>query len=271
MHSSAPSELLERVEASAWAEIQRAAVPEFRDRFGVQVLEHEGSTVLIAPKTDMLALNRVLALGVTTPLRPEVLDELIAMFREAGAARCLMHWRPGAEPIEAPDWFAERGFRAGSPQAKLVRRADRYADATSDLSVIEVDASMSRDFGEIAARGNELEDYMAPGFNSTLGHIGWKHYLALDGGRPVAAAVLFAQGDVAWCGFAGTVVGHRGRGAQSALLARRLRDAAALGCTWVTCETAEDTAERPNPSFRNMRRLGFEIAYLRSNYVLTLT
>ena len=36
---------------------------------------------------------------------------------------------------------------------------------------------------------------------------------------------------------------------------------------WVSAETAEDTITRDAPSFRNLRRLGFEVAYRRPNYI----
>jgi len=42
--------------------------------------------------------------------------------------------------------------------------------------------------------------------------------------------------------------------------------AAALGCTLVVADTTEDTPERPNPSHRNMPRLGFEHAYTKLIY-----
>ena len=53
------------------------------------------------------------------------------------------------------------------------------------------------------------------------------------------------------------------------LVRRRLADAAALGCRSVSIETAEDTIARDAPSFRNLRRLGFEVAYARANYLWT--
>jgi hypothetical protein len=37
----------------------------------------------------------------------------------------------------------------------------------------------------------------------------------------------------------------------------------------VSVETAEDTVQRDAPSFRNMQRLGFEVAYARPNYLWT--
>lgn len=228
---------------------------------------------LVAPRTDMLALNRVWLPGSAPSLRPDVLDEVIAVFREAGAPRFVIHWPPAARPANASDWFAERGFRAGHPMAKMFRLTSAGFATQLGVSGVDIVESGARDgalFGVIAAVGNEAPPFMAPGFNSTIGEVGWRHYFAMDGGRPVAAAAMRIGGDVAWCGFAGTMPDHRRRGAQSALLMRRVRDAAAAGCTWVTCETMADAAERPSPSFRNMTRLGFEVAYLRTNQVLTL-
>jgi hypothetical protein len=48
---------------------------------------------------------------------------------------------------------------------------------------------------------------------------------------------------------------------------RRLADAGAAGCRWVSVETAEQTATRDAPSFRNLTRFGFEVAYRRPNYL----
>ena len=86
---------------------------------------------------------------------------------------------------------------------------------------------------------------------------------------PIAAAAMFIAGEAAWFGSAATDAAHRRRGAQQALVVRRLHDARQAGCTWVSVETAEDTVTRDAPSFRNLRRLGFTIAYRRPNYLWT--
>jgi hypothetical protein len=50
-------------------------------------------------------------------------------------------------------------------------------------------------------------------------------------------------------------------------MARRLVDGAEEGCRWFVTETGEDLPERPNSSFRNMVRAGFQIAYKRPNFM----
>jgi len=43
-------------------------------------------------------------------------------------------------------------------------------------------------------------------------------------------------------------------------------DGIEMGCRWLVVEADPDTAERPNPSYRNLVRFGFKLAYERPNY-----
>jgi GNAT superfamily N-acetyltransferase len=79
---------------------------------------------------------------------------------------------------------------------------------------------------------------------------------------------MFVDGEGAWLGLMATVEAFRGRGAQKALLHRRLRDAQAAGCSWATADTAQPTPTKPNPSLHNMQAVGFTISYERADYVL---
>ncbi|MDP8923063.1 MAG: hypothetical protein M3O34_09340 [Chloroflexota bacterium] len=67
--------------------------------------------------------------------------------------------------------------------------------------------------------------------------------------------------------FGATLEAYRRRGAQGAIVARRIRDGADLGCRWLVTEAVEDTPDHPNPSYHNMLRTGFRLAYQRPNYV----
>jgi GNAT superfamily N-acetyltransferase len=263
---------VEHVEAEAWAELQLAISPELRSRFGIEVWRPDGGVALVARHLDVLAINRVLGLGFDSPLTPTQLDDIVASYRAAGVARLLFQWSPEAQPAEAAQWLTARGFRPLPRMVKLRRHTGNGVPAAvpTTLSVVEIGAGWADVYETTVAAELGVPADISAGIRSTLGRPAWHYYLALDGERPVAGAALFVRDDFAWCGLAATLPGDRRRGAQSALLVRRLRDAAALGCTWVTCDTLEETAERPNPSLRNMRRLGFEIDYLRPSYLLDL-
>jgi hypothetical protein len=100
-------------------------------------------------------------------------------------------------------------------------------------------------------------------FMLTIGRIlsvtaGAHLYLAELEGRPIAAATLYMHDGVALMGGASTIPSARGRGAQLALLERRLQDAFANGC-----DIAMMGALPGSISQRNAERHGFRIAYTR--------
>lgn len=88
--------------------------------------------------------------------------------------------------------------------------------------------------------------------------VGAHLYLAELDGRPIAAATLYMHEGVALMGGASTIPSARGRGAQLALLERRLQDAFANGC-----DIAMMGALPGSISQRNAERHGFRIAYTR--------
>jgi GNAT superfamily N-acetyltransferase len=107
---------------------------------------------------------------------------------------------------------------------------------------------------------------LRPWIAAEVGRDGWCHYLALDGEKAVATGALFVYGEVGALLGATTLKSHRGQGAQSALLAERIKAARDLGCEWLVTETWEEQAHH-NPSYHNLLRAGFHEAYLRPNFM----
>lgn len=85
---------------------------------------------------------------------------------------------------------------------------------------------------------------------------GVSSYLAWCDGKPVACALFVAHEGVAYLGNMTTLEKYRGRGAQTALLARRLFDAAQMGCDVACALVAPES-----PSERNLRRAGLIEGY----------
>jgi N-acetylglutamate synthase-like GNAT family acetyltransferase len=75
----------------------------------------------------------------------------------------------------------------------------------------------------------------------------------------VGAGGLYDHGGVAELGGASTLAAFRRRGVQSALVARRLADAYALGCDSAMVVTAPGATSQ-----RNLQRLGFVVAYTKT-------
>ena len=263
----------ERIEADARASLTLAAPPAVAARLGLKLLVDGGAVMSIAPAFDLLPLNRVVGLGVHERASEAQVERILALARDVGVRRLFVQLAPvaGAEQVAA--WLEARGARAHDRWARLWRRTDVAlpSGVASDLALTSVGVAQADAFARVVRTVFAMPPEVAPWLASVVGRPGWHHYAAVDGGEMVATGALYAAGRTAWLGYGTTLPTHRGRGAQSALIAFRIRQAAALGCDWVVTETGEDLPDHPVPSYRNMRRLGFTDAYHRQNYVVDLT
>jgi hypothetical protein len=151
--------------------------------------------------------------------------------------------------------------------AQLIRGVEPPPETLTDLRIERVFAERAEAITDIICTAFELLREYGAFFVQLVGRPRWRHYVALDGETPVATGALFVRGLVGYLTFGATLSSHRCLGAQGAIMARRIKDAAALGCRWLVTETMEQTSEHSNPSYRNMLRMGFRLVYLRPNYI----
>ena len=260
----------ERIEREQWADFCEAAPAELEDAGGVDLMRIAGAVAGRAPGIDVLAANRVVGLGMFEPATAAAVDACIEFFRAAGVPRFFIQVCPAARPQALTDWLAGRGLRHYNNWMRLYRAAEVSPEPPPQGSRID---EIGR-AGALAAAGIVSAAFgfpppVIPWIAALVGRPGWRHYLAYDGERPVGTAAMFVRDGAAWLGWAGTAPDARGQGVQTALIARRIADAAAAGCRHLVAETAEDTPEKPNPSTHNLRRLGFADAYVRPNYIWT--
>lgn len=264
MQRTAPS--LEEIELAAWEDAYAAASPAARAA-GIRHAFVNGALVTTASDYDILALNRTIGLEASGDAL--TVDRVLEVFRETGAARCMLVVPPGGEGLSM--MLTERGLYHHNNWVKLVRGASSPPAARTAFRVGPLAAEHAGAFGELLRGGFDWPAAAAGLFGATVGRNGWVHYGAFDDDRLVAGGGMFLQGGSAWLGPAATHLAARGRGAQSALIVARLNHAIERGVRQFEVETAEPTPEKPVGSFRNLRRLGFEVAYLRPNWVAMLS
>jgi hypothetical protein len=109
---------------------------------------------------------------------------------------------------------------------------------------------------------------LAPVVEALVGRPWWRAYGAFDGDALVAGGVMRCDGRVAWLGLGATLPSHRGRGAQGALMSRRITDAIAQGASTIATEAGTPIDGEKNASYDNMRRCGFELVGARTNWQL---
>lgn len=221
------------------------------------------------PEMDILALNRVIGLGLNGRIDEQSIDDIINFYKLAGSKRFFIQLCPYLKQPDTEMMLLSRGFKLRNHWAKLFRKIEApIPSVATELKVANATSSEAELYAEIIYNSFDWEEKELMGWLAqTVGLAGYRHYFATHDGKPVAAAVLHVSGTYASMAFAGTLKDYRGLGAQGLLLRTRIEDAHRAGCEYIISETSKDTPERPVPSYRNMRRFGFEEAYLRENWI----
>lgn len=260
---------LETHEARAFADLYRPLPPDFNEGAVVDRIPLGSGWAVMTSAVDILAFNRVIAVGVEERADDSQLGSILERFREGGIPRFFFQLAPQAKPEDLAARLAARGFERYNNWVKLYRTVDDPPEIETDLRIEQIGRQHADIFAAVLCRAFEWPGELRPMVSSLVGEAGWVHYLAFDGDLPAATAAMYLRDEWCWMDFASTAVEYRGQRAQSALITRRLRDAADLGCRHVVVETAEDRPDKPAISCRNLQRLGFQIAYLRPNWLYT--
>lgn len=258
---------LEIHEARAFSDLFRLAPSNLREQAGIDQFEVGSGWGVLASAFDILAFNRVIAAGVGQPSSETEIDSIVESFRQGGVPRFFFQLAPQSEPGDLEQCLSDRGFAFYNNWAKLYRTVDDPPEFETDLQIRRIGLEHADTFADVLCKAFEWPAELQPMIASLVDKPGWTHYLAFDDDRPAATAAMYTRNQWCWIDFASTAVEFRGRRAQPALITRRLRDAAALGCRHVLVETAEDLPDKPGISCRNVQKMGFQLAYLRPNWL----
>jgi GNAT superfamily N-acetyltransferase len=202
--------------------------------------------------------NRVYLCGTESGMGADSLGHWIDLFTAHGVNRFFVWLSPGPDMDMVRGWLEQRGLvrlrRTGYPT--LYRSGRSPVQFKTDLEVRQVSAE------EIIGARDQLGQVKWPEYARPAGKQGFYHYMAFDGRRPVAIAALAVFEDLGYLMAAATVESHRQRGAQQALIARRIERAEQIGCSMLVSETLYMIEH----SYRNLQRAGFQDAYEKEVY-----
>jgi hypothetical protein len=166
--------------------------------------------------------------------------------------------RPESEAAEA--WLAEHGYEQGHTLQRFARAVG--GDGADPEAAVDV--------RRLTSRGTEgmsliFADALGLSHLATVPLLdlpevdGWSCYSAYLDGREVACGSMLLAGGVAMLGLDATAEDARRRGCHTALIRRRLHDAAGAGCETAVAEACDLPGQR-SAAACNLRRQGFVAA-----------
>lgn len=246
---------LERVELLSVLDLFAAAPPELAAELDLAVLELDGATAFsVGAEPKPLIFNRIVGLADEGPLA-----ELERWFASRSCPLAIP-LQPGS-PLE--EVLRRHGFRPSRSYLRFRRGVESPPEPATSLPTGPIDRSRADEYGDLVAAvfGLPARGPLARWFAMLPGRESWICMGALDGDRLVGSALAYLAGDHAWLGAAGTLSEARGRGAQTALLAARIRAVLAAGASVLTTETDDQVDGAAGTSFRNVVRAGFAEAF----------
>jgi len=210
-------------------------------------------------------MTQTFGLGMFEPTSPAQLDAIEAYFGSRGAATD--HEVSPFAGVEVLALLVARGYQPIELSTVLVQplTAAHVAPAAGALRVGRLAVEQRPAWIEASVAGwaadPETASFIRGLAKTSTSNAAMTQYLVERDGETIATGALGIHGDVALLAGASTIPSARGLGAQRMLLAARLADAHARGCTIAMMVTAPGTASQ-----RNAERSGFAIAYTRSKW-----
>lgn len=132
-------------------------------------------------------------------------------------------------------------------QSYDIREAKTEAEITTWRQVVtDGFAGVARPEPDLCSKGQSVKK-------------GNRLFLAYSDNQAVAASTLYLRNDYARLGGMTTLAEHRGQGWQKVMIAHRVDTALSAGCQFITSDTLPG-----NGSQRNLERMGFKVAYVRT-------
>ena len=218
-----------------------------------------GIALFLAPGSPV---NMIFGAGFSGPVAPAEIDAVERFYAKRGARPAISLSPLADESLVAQ--LGVRGWMVTDFENVLVREVagDLPAPAPGVLTRVAGDAEDRARWAEVSSRAfcapeppsaevTRLADAMAARDDVVL-------LVGSVDGADAGVGVLWVDGALRWLLGDATLMEHRGRGVQSALLAERMRLATEAGC-----ELAVMEARPGSTSQRNMERLGFRVVYTR--------
>jgi GNAT superfamily N-acetyltransferase len=252
------------IEAEAFIDLQRVSPQRLVDEQQFGCIRLRGGCAISLPNAPAIGLNRILGLTEVDDL-----DKAYAWMSGRAGNRFLQS-NASAASNDVREWIRSKGLvEHGRGWAKLTLTASTTHLLTAQqIRTRRARIEEAETFGLLMCQSFGFPETLIPLWASIVAKERWSCFLALDADKQIGTAAMYASGTHAWLGGGTTVPAFRNRGVQKALIRARIEDGIARGVSTFVVETEVPSSEKLNISYNNLRKMGFEHLYDRSNFLL---
>jgi hypothetical protein len=267
---------IEAVEARAWADLAAACPPGHAATIGLEARWVGQALVVRCPGGgfDRGLFNRAIGLGVVEPAARADVLAIAGDFDAAGITRFMLVSQPQCRPDGYLDWLAGLGLAPGGAWDRVVRDGAPLATGAGDgggrrLAVSPVGSDAVDEWVDLLVGVYRVD--AGPWLRGLHGRPGWRHYLAREDGRPVAARSMYlpGPGTIAFLAVDGPVPGvmTADYDPDAAILAHIVADGLRLGAAGFAADIEAPSPARDTPAYGTFARLGFTVPYTRTHHM----
>lgn len=256
--------LHEQIEADAYRDLIAAASIDAREKLGLSCHAVEDGTVFVCRAVDHIMFNRVINLGVTRDVTVSALEQAISVFGDSKIKNWVVQLAPGADALKKH--CDARGLtQHPRTWAIFSRNNEPGAKIETDISVREISDSEKEAFADVVVKSFGVPPLAGLWAASAIGRPRWRYFGGFAGKEMIACGSVYIDGRASWFGFGATLADYRGKKAQQALLSARIDASRDGGAEILFTETGVPHEGEAGPSFKNIQRAGFRVAYERPN------
>ncbi len=257
----------EDIELAALCALHDAADAPLRARLGLRLetVADGVASVAGALPASAITINRMLGLGRARP--PQVADvrSAVDLYRGAGVEGFFVQPDPGTSDDRIAPLCQAAGLERARAWQKFTRgQKEAVPEVESEFSIREVGPAEGEAFARIVCDAFDLGSAAIAWIARMPKAAGWHAYMAFSGDTPAGTGALFVSGEAAFTDFGATAPDFRGRGAQTANLAHRVRAALEMGCARLHTCTGVAVAGDPQHSYANILKCGFRESHVRT-------
>jgi GNAT superfamily N-acetyltransferase len=228
----------------------------------------QGDAVCYGSSTEpSILVNRVLGLGAEYPPTLEQLVDIREIYKNAGIGRFFLHVIPDELQPDYADLLAAAGYEKYRGWMKFVRGTEDADPASTDLTITRIGSENAAEFASIVGNAFDFRPTFQPAIAALANDPDWRLYMSFSGETPAGTGGLYVKDGVGYLDFGATHPDFRKRGGQTGVLNTRIRAALEAGCTSIVTMTGEAVPGDEQHSYRNIKRAGFNEAYLRENWI----